>query len=111
MVVKSFISPNLRHKNGKIYYLNNRELYASNWNYVEENYYIDFNDLEIDENEDTKYNIKINDYSPDVLIEIHFSENIDEQDMISKMALINNSLCDLDIKNNYYVFDINTYNR
>ena len=47
MVLKSFISPNLRHKNGKIYYLNNKELYVSDWNYVEENYYIHFNDLEM----------------------------------------------------------------
>lgn len=107
MIVKSFISPNLRHKNGKIYYLNNKELYVSEWNYIEENYYIHFNDLEINDFNDLKYTIKINDYSHDVLIEIEFSDNMDTQDMISQMSIINNSLCGLDQKNDYYIFDIN----
>lgn len=108
MIVKSFISPNLRHKNGKIYYLNNKELYISEWNYIEENYYIDFNDLIMNCAEDIKYTIKINDYSHDVLIEIEFPENMVQQDMITEMANINSNLCGLDKNNEYYVFDINS---
>jgi hypothetical protein len=107
MVLKSFISPNLRHKNGKIYYLNNKELYVSDWNYVEENYYIHFNDLEMNNSKNIKYTIKINDYSHDVLIEIEFPENMDTQDMITEMGYINSDLCGLDKNNDYYIFDIN----
>lgn len=110
MLVKSFISPNLRHKDGKIYYLNNKELYLSDWNYLEENYYIDFKDLEMNCKNNINYLIKINDYSHDVLIEIYFPEKIDEQDMISQMAIINNSLCGLDYKSDYYIFNINMNN-
>jgi len=111
MRTKSFISPNLRHKDGKIYYLNNKELYITQWNYVDENYYIDFQDIEIKPVDDIKYTIKINDYSSDVLIEMTFSEEIKDDYVIEKMGVINSAICGLDVNNSYYIFNINNINK
>ena len=40
-----FVSPNLKHKNGKVYYLNKYELNLKNYNYEHENYYLHLNEI------------------------------------------------------------------
>lgn len=93
MVLTRFVSPNLKHKNGKIYILNKFEINKIN-NYEEENYYIHFDDINLKEFKDYQCELKLNEYSDDVLIEmIHDKEELDNESLIDK---INNYLCGLD---------------
>ena len=55
-MIKQFIPPNLKHKNGKIYFLNKYEINKENHNYVDENYYYDLDEI----------NHNVNDYRKNI---------------------------------------------
>jgi len=92
MGLTRFVSPNLKHKNGKIYILNKFEINRT-CNYEEENYYIHFDDIDLKEFNDYHCELKLNEYSDDVLVEMnHDNSELDNNEIINK---INNYLCGL----------------
>jgi hypothetical protein len=74
----------LKFKNNKVYLLNEYDLAISN--YDEENYFIDFN--EIDKNKifkinniNVEYNILLNENDENLLIRINISENLEDVEL------------------------------
>lgn len=101
-MIKQFVTPNLKHKNGKIYFLNKYEINKEKHNYVDENYYYDLNEINHNINdysfENTNYDIEIilNDYCDDILIKFNVDDNCNESNIKNIMDNINLKLCELD---------------
>ena len=102
-MIKKFVSPNLKHKNGKIYYLNKSELQDPKWNYVQDNYYIEINEIN---KKYENYDIRLvcNDYSDDILVECDIHEDINDDDTKKILSRINTHICDLDNHGETYHF-------
>ena len=89
---KQFISPNLRYKSGNIYYLNKYEIKLNNYNYVNENYYIDFKNINT-KIDNIDIEVIVNDYSDEILIKFEID---DETNLKEIMKNINMKLCNLE---------------
>ena len=85
---KQFISQNLKHKNGKIYYLNNYEI-NKNINYVDNNYYYNVSEI-IDLLQSNNVQIKINQDSDNVLIK-YIDNNVDNN-LINQILYSSNNI-------------------
>lgn len=104
-MIKKFVSPNLKYKNGKIYYLSKYELQNSKWNYIEDNYYIEIDEIN---KKYENYDIKLiyNDFSDDIQVECDIHENINDDDTKKILSRINTHICDLDNHGEMYHFSI-----
>ena len=104
IMILKFISPNLKHVHGKIYYLNNNELDKKKEDYVYENYYVTVQSLyDID---NVIYKCKINSYSTDVLFEFDDSSLLNKGELQKTMNRINNEIVGIYDYDKYYSFSI-----
>ena len=104
-MIKKFVSPNLRYKNGKLYYLNKYESIEKDWDYVNENYYYNIDDT-VKKFDYCNINLVVNDYNDNVLVICNFNEDMDESNVKNSLKSINNGICELNNDDNYYTFDI-----
>ena len=101
-MIKQFVPANLKHKNGKIYFLNKYEINKKDHNYVDENYYYNLDEINHNVNdysfENNKYSIEIilNDYCDDILVKFNVDDDSNESNIKSIMDNINTKLCELD---------------
>ena len=101
-----FISPNLRHVDGKIYYLSKDEI-KNKIDYINENYY--YNIDEINKNfDDYKIELVVNDYTDRILVKCIFNENSKEKDykLNELCSKINMDICDLKNHGEKYDFSV-----
>ena len=73
-----FVSPNLRHVDSKIYYLNKDEI-KNEIDYINENYYYNIDEIN-KKFDDYKLELVVNDYTDKILIKCIFNESIQEKD-------------------------------
>ena len=68
-----FVSPNLRHVDSKIYYLNKDEI-KNEIDYINENYYYNIDEIN-KKFDDYKLELVVNDYTDKILIKCIFNIN------------------------------------
>ena len=99
-----FVSPNLKHKNGKIYYLNKYELNLKNYNYEHENYYLHLNEI-LFKIDDIDIKLQISDNNDKIIVQFEYDDSsLEDLNKIKKK--INEKLCDLENCGELYNFDI-----
>lgn len=104
-MIHKFVSPNLKHNNGKIYFLNKNELKNKDWKYVNENYYYDINEARVNF-DDCNIKLIVNNYNDDILIECYFKNDIQIDKIKDKLSKINNSICYLEDCGECYNFTV-----
>ena len=99
-----FISPNLKHKNGKVYYLNKYEINLKKYNYEDENYYLMLDELVVKiDNIDVQ--LQISDNHDKIIIKFEYDDSsLEDLNLVKKK--INVSLCDLESYGELYNIDI-----
>ena len=105
-LLKEFVSPNLRYKNGKIYYLNKYEMNLNNYNYEEENYYYEMKEIN-KKMDDIDFELVINENDDKIIIKFEIEE--ERMNNINYlMKKINKSVCN--IENDYgFIYMYNVY--
>ena len=94
-MIKKFISPNLKYKNGKVYYLNKFEINKSNVNYEHNNYFIDINEKK-EKNKDYSYELFFNENDDNILVICNINDSISDENKIKKIITeINSNLSDI----------------
>jgi len=93
-MIKKFVSPNLKYKNGKIYILNKYEINNKDWNYEQENYYIIIDEIQ-KTCDNCTIELVVNDLNDDILIVCNIDDNINENEEKDIFTKINNNLCEL----------------
>ena len=101
---KSFVSPNLRFKDSKIYYLNKYELNIHNWDYVNENYFYNIEDVNTKFNE-CNINIITNNENDKIKINCEFKEELNDDKIKKILNKVNIGICYLE-NSDVYNFDI-----
>lgn len=99
-----FVSPNLKHKNGKVYYLNKYEMNLKNYNYEHENYYLLLDELII-KIDDIDIKLLISDNHDKIIIKFEYDDSSLEE-LNSMKKKINISLCNLEKYGELYNIDI-----
>lgn len=102
--IHEFVSPNLKHKNGKIYYLNKYEMNLENYNYEYENYYLLLDELVVKiDNIDVQ--LQISDNHDKIIIKFEYDDSsLEELNLMKKK--INVNLCNLESYGELYNIDI-----
>lgn len=103
-MIKQFVSPNLRYKDGKIYYLNKKELNDKDHNYIEENYFYYISEINCDD--DYSLELVVNDYSDEVLVKFSIEDIIDDNNVKKLMRIINSKICNLENHGSLYNMDV-----
>lgn len=111
-MLKEFVSPNLRYKNGKVYYLNKYEMNLNNYNYEEENYYYEIKDIN-KKMDDIDFDLIISENDDKIIIQFEIEqERIDNINYLMKK--INKSVINIDsddgLTDIYNVYDIDIVN-
>ena len=99
-----FVSPNLKHKNSKIYYLNKYEMNLKNYNYEYENYYLLLDELVI-KIDDIDIKLQISDNHDKIIVQFEYN-NLSLEDLNLVKKKINIKLCNLENFGESYNFDI-----
>lgn len=101
-----FKSPNLRHRDGKIYYLNKDEIKDNKLEYTIENYYYNIEDIKL-KFDDYTIELIVNDYNDDILVKCIFNEESEQSDKLNELfTKINKDICELGDHGEKYNIDV-----
>tara|TARA_B110000483_G_C18194498_1_gene542394 strand:- start:126 stop:440 length:315 start_codon:yes stop_codon:yes gene_type:complete len=104
-MIKQFVSPNLKHNNGKIYFLNKNELKNKDWKFINENYYYNIDETRVNFDECT-IELIVNDYNDEILVKCNFTNNINENEVNNLFSKVNSGICHLEDSGECYNFVI-----
>jgi len=94
-MIKQFVSPNLKHNDGKIYFLNKSELKNKNWEFINENYYYNIDETRVNFDECT-VELIVNNYNDEILVKCNFDNEINENELNSIFSKVNKGICHLE---------------